>query len=126
MPNNIFRQWLLVFGKACLLPDAHKMHGIQNHDQTRSVSTKTPRKGHDDDSCPWLATRKELEVGNTLRPRQIELPYFHAVVQHVRSVVNFDSPSNGDWTVIKPPDSVVLLAEPNPTPDMFVGTQRVA
>ena len=36
--------------------------------------------------------KKELEVGNTLRPKQIELLYFHAMVQHVRSVFEFEYP----------------------------------
>ena len=65
--------------------------------------------------------RKELAVGRKTH----ELPYFHVVVQHARSIVDLECPFKGDWTVIKPPDWVVMPSDPSPQPKMFAGTQRV-
>ena len=68
--------------------------------------------------------KKELAVGGTFTLKPTERPYFHAVFQHVRSIVDLEYPFQGDWTVIKYPNWVTLPTDPNPKPDMFVGTLR--
>ena len=64
--------------------------------------------------------QNELSVGNTFILRTHEVPYSRAVVQHVRSIVDLECPFKGDKIVIKPPDWVVMLAEPNPQPEGVV------
>ena len=59
--------------------------------------------------------KKELAVGGTFTLKPTELPYFHAVLQHVRSIVDLECPFKGDWTVIKPSDWVLLPTDPIPS-----------
>ena len=47
--------------------------------------------------------KKELAVGGTFTLKPTEFPYFHAVLQHVRSISDLEYLFKCDWTVIKPP-----------------------
>ena len=78
-------------------------------------------------SLPGVSSASEGErdtvmVPPPMFPRPVELPYFHAVLQHIRSIVDLEYPFKDDWAVIKPPDWILMPTEPNPTQDMFVGT----
>ena len=65
--------------------------------------------------------KKELAVGGTFTLKPAELPYFHDVLLHVRSIVDLEYPFQGDWTVI---NWLNLPTDSNPKPDTFVGASR--
>ena len=69
--------------------------------------------------------KKELAVGGTFAPEPEELPYFHAVLKHVRAIVDLEYRFHVDWTVIKYPTQLGRFANrAKSKPDMFVGTLR--
>ena len=63
-------------------------------------------------------------MGGTFTLKPEEFPYFHAVLKHVRAIVDLEYPFQGDWTVIKYPNWVTLPTEPNPKLDTVVGPLR--
>ena len=75
-------------GRTCVLPDVDEVHGFKSHAETSRFSIEITERTLTMAHVCGTQLRKELEEGNTLRPKQIELFYFPAVVQHVCSIVD--------------------------------------